>query len=195
MSLRDHFVFKSNVRISSNTSYKDHWCSFFYKQSNKATKKLYFENFEKTPKFGRAVRTHFRVWHPIFYSKRDRLCLIRWYAKFQQQNPFLEFNLSHLQKIILNHSEGGWEGQKKSVPYMLCPKIQDHPPSDCTNGLLVKLYPLFGVRKKFALLEDEHTASTHFAPHSDVRHLFFIFANFSKNLQSGNPQVKLLPSS
>ena len=25
--------------------------------SNKATKKLYFENFEKTPNFGRAVRT------------------------------------------------------------------------------------------------------------------------------------------
>ena len=30
---------------------------FFYKLSNKATKKLYFENFGKTPKFGGILRT------------------------------------------------------------------------------------------------------------------------------------------
>ena len=45
------------------------------------------------------------------------VCLIRWFVKFQQPNPFIEFNLSHLNKIIFNHSEGGWEGQNKSVPY------------------------------------------------------------------------------
>ena len=62
----------------------------FYKLSIKAMKKLHFEKFEKTPKFWRAVRTHFRARHPIFCSKKDRLCLIRWCVKFQQQNPFLK---------------------------------------------------------------------------------------------------------
>ena len=31
ISLRGHFVFKMNVRISSVTSCKDHWCSFLIK--------------------------------------------------------------------------------------------------------------------------------------------------------------------
>ena len=78
---------------------------------------IYFFIFEKTPNFGRAVRTHFRVRHPFFCSKKDRLCLIRRCVKFQQPNPFLKFNLSHLKKIIFNHSEGGWEGQNKSLSY------------------------------------------------------------------------------
>ena len=50
--------------------------------------------------FGRT----FRVRHPIFCLKKDRLCLIRWCVKFQQ--PILTFNLSHLKKIIFNPSEG-----------------------------------------------------------------------------------------
>ena len=57
ISLRGRFVFKTNGRISSITSYINHCCSFFYELSNKGTKKLYFENFEKTPNFGRTVRT------------------------------------------------------------------------------------------------------------------------------------------
>ena len=52
-----------------------------------------------------------------FLFEKDRLCLMRRCVKFQQPNPFLKFNLSHLKKIIFNHSEGGWEGQNKSVPY------------------------------------------------------------------------------
>ena len=86
--------------------------------SNKATKKLYFEKLKKTSKLGCAVRTHFRVHHPIFCSKKDQLCLFRGCVKFQQPNPFQKFNLRHLKKIIFNHSEGGWEGLNKSVPYI-----------------------------------------------------------------------------
>ena len=73
-------------------------------------------NRKKTPNFGCEVGTHFRIGHPIFCSNKDRLCLIRWCVKFQQPNPFLKSNLSHLEKIIFDHSEGGWEGQNKFVP-------------------------------------------------------------------------------
>ena len=56
ITLRSRFVFKTNGRISSITSYKDHCCSFFTSWVIK--KKWYFDNFEKkTPNFGRAVRT------------------------------------------------------------------------------------------------------------------------------------------
>ena len=117
ISLRGRFVFKTNGMISSITSYKDHCCSFFMSWVIKATRMLNISNLEKTPNFGCTVHTHFRVRHPIFCLKKDRLCLIRWCVKIQQPNPFLKFNLNHLKKIIFNHSEGGWEGQNKSVPY------------------------------------------------------------------------------
>ena len=60
----------------------------FYKLSNKATKKMYFENFVKNTQIW-ACGTHpFRVRHPIFCSKKDRLCLIRWSVKFQAPPPW-----------------------------------------------------------------------------------------------------------
>ena len=57
ISLRGRFVFKTNGRISSITSYKDHYCSFFTSWVIKQQTKLYIEHFEKTPNFGRMVRT------------------------------------------------------------------------------------------------------------------------------------------
>ena len=59
----------------------------------------------------------FWVRHPSFCLEKDRLCLIRWCVKFQQPNPFLKFNLSHLKKSLLIIRKG-WEGQNKSVPYI-----------------------------------------------------------------------------
>ena len=44
---------------------------------------------------------------------------------FQQPNPFLKFNLSYLKKIIFYHSEGGWEGQNKSVPYTSLAELEN----------------------------------------------------------------------
>ena len=83
----------------------------------KATMKTFFWKIGKKHPTS-AVRTRFRVQHPIFCEKKDRLCLITRCVKFQQQNQFLECNANHLKKIIFNHLEGGWEGQNKSVPYM-----------------------------------------------------------------------------
>ena len=57
ISLRGRFVFKTNGRIFSITSYKNNCCSFFTSLVIKPSKKLYFGNFEKTPNFGRMVRT------------------------------------------------------------------------------------------------------------------------------------------
>ena len=57
ISLRGHFVFKTNGRISFITSDKDHCCSFFTSWVIKQQKTLYFEKFEKTPNFGRSVHT------------------------------------------------------------------------------------------------------------------------------------------
>ena len=51
------FVFKTNGRISSITSYKDHCYNIFTSRVIKQQKKLYFESFEKTPNFGRTVHT------------------------------------------------------------------------------------------------------------------------------------------
>ena len=39
------------------------------------------------------------------------VCLIRWFVKFQQPNPFLKFNLSHLNKIILTIRKGDGKGK------------------------------------------------------------------------------------
>ena len=80
--------------------------------------KLYLGKKEKTPNFGRGVHNHFQVQLLIFCSKRYRLRLISRCDKFQQPNQFLQSILSYLKKIISNHLEGGWEGQKKSVPYI-----------------------------------------------------------------------------
>ena len=55
--LRGCFVFKTNGRISSINSYKDHCCSFFTSWVIKQQTKLYIEHFEKTPKFGCMVDT------------------------------------------------------------------------------------------------------------------------------------------
>ena len=55
------FVFKTNGRISSITSYKDHRCSLFMSWVIKQQRKLYFENVEKTPNFRRVVHTQIRV--------------------------------------------------------------------------------------------------------------------------------------
>ena len=85
--------------------------AFFYELSSKATKKPYFEYFAKTPNFGGAVHTHIRVRPFIFCSRKDRLRLIRMHVNFQQPNQFMKFILSHLDRIIFNQSEGGWEGQ------------------------------------------------------------------------------------
>ena len=57
ISLRGRFVFKTNGRISSITSYKDHCCSFFTSWIDTATEMLNFIKSEKTPNFGRMVRT------------------------------------------------------------------------------------------------------------------------------------------
>ena len=57
ISLRGRFVFKTNDRISSITSDKDHCCSFFTSWVIKQQKTLYFEKFLKTPNFGRSVHT------------------------------------------------------------------------------------------------------------------------------------------
>ena len=59
--LRGRFLFKTNGRISSITTHKDHWYSFIYKLSNEAIKNLYFENFEKTPNFGIWKNKHLRI--------------------------------------------------------------------------------------------------------------------------------------
>ena len=57
ISLRGRFVFKTNGRISSITSYKDHCCSFFTSWVIKQKTMLNFINLENTPNFGRTVRT------------------------------------------------------------------------------------------------------------------------------------------
>ena len=72
---------------------------------------------KKTPNFGRVAHTQIRVRIFIFCWKKDHLCLIRRQVNFQQRNQFIISILSHLKKIIFNHSEGVWEGQNKSVPY------------------------------------------------------------------------------
>ena len=64
-----------------------------------------------TPKSGSAFN--------FLLKKKDRLCLIRRHVNFQQHNQFIKSILSHLKKIIFNHSEGVWEGQNKYVPYSL----------------------------------------------------------------------------
>ena len=53
----------------------------------------------------------------ILLKKKDRLCLIKRHLSFQQQNQFIKFIWNHLNKIIFNHSEGGWEGQNKSESF------------------------------------------------------------------------------
>ena len=55
--IRGRSVFKTNSRISSITSYKDHCYIFFTSWVIKQQKKLYFEHFEKTPNFRCTVRT------------------------------------------------------------------------------------------------------------------------------------------
>ena len=42
ISLRGRFVFKTSSRISSITSYKDHWCSLFTSWDITATRMLHF---------------------------------------------------------------------------------------------------------------------------------------------------------
>ena len=61
ISHRGCFVVKTNGRISSITLYKDHCCGFFMSWVIKEQRKLYFENVEKTPNFGRVVHTQIRV--------------------------------------------------------------------------------------------------------------------------------------
>ena len=48
----------------------------------------------------------------MIYMPRDRFCMT------QKANQFLKFILNHLKKVLFNHSEGGWEGQNISVPYI-----------------------------------------------------------------------------
>ena len=68
LNIGDRFVFKTNGRISSITSYKDHWCSFFYELSNKATQMLTFTNLQKTPNFRHTVTHHRYTLYPIFHN-------------------------------------------------------------------------------------------------------------------------------
>ena len=57
ISLGGGFVFKTNGRISSIISYKDHCCSFFTSWVIKQQKSCILTILKKTPNFGRAVRT------------------------------------------------------------------------------------------------------------------------------------------
>ena len=57
ISLRGRFVFKTNGRISSITSCKDHCCSIFTSWVIKQQKSCILNILEKTPNFGRMVRT------------------------------------------------------------------------------------------------------------------------------------------
>ena len=57
ISLKGHFVFKTNGKISSIPSYKDHCCSFFTSWVIKQQKRCILNILKKTPNFGRTVRT------------------------------------------------------------------------------------------------------------------------------------------
>ena len=57
ISLKGRFVFKTNGRISSITSYKDHCCRLFTSWVIKQLKKLFYKNFERTAHFGISLRT------------------------------------------------------------------------------------------------------------------------------------------
>ena len=52
ISLRGRFVFKTNGRISSITSYKDHCCSFFTSRVIKQQKNCILKNLNKHPTLG-----------------------------------------------------------------------------------------------------------------------------------------------
>ena len=57
ISLRGSFVFKTNVKLPSITSYKGHCCSFIASWVIKQQISCILDILKKTPNFGRAVRT------------------------------------------------------------------------------------------------------------------------------------------
>ena len=64
ISFRDRFLFKTNSRISSITSYRDHCYSLFTSWVIKQQKKLCFDHFEKNTQFwvyGTNPRYHLNV--------------------------------------------------------------------------------------------------------------------------------------
>ena len=79
-SVRDHSVFKTNGRIFSIISYKEHSCGFCTSRDKTATRMVHFGKQEKTPNFGCLVNTHgkdFWTWFLCFrgshYMNEDRL--------------------------------------------------------------------------------------------------------------------------
>ena len=92
-------LLKTNGRISSIASVKDHWCSFFTSWEKKQQKSCILK---KTPKFGRAT-------YPFQGSDIHLFVQNRTYSVCQNSatKSFLKFNLGHLKKIISNHLEGG----------------------------------------------------------------------------------------
>ena len=58
------------------------------------------------------------------------------YERFQLPEHYVYaenfvFATLHLKKIILNHTEGGWEGQNKSAPYIICTSCRIY---ECSPG-------------------------------------------------------------
>ena len=92
ISLRGCFVFKTISRISSITSYKDHCYSFFTGWVIKQQKSCILNILEKTPNFGRTVRTldntfNLKIQFSEAYTQRSiGIC-----KKNREKNIFVQF--------------------------------------------------------------------------------------------------------